>query len=360
MPIDMDRYYTPENVAIQALERGSFLSTPMVCADSTCGSGRLLDAANTVFGSVRSIGIDRDVEAISQLRLRRPDWQLSVADLLCHESIDVARERQAIDLLVLNPPFSHGKRKFVDIQFAGKEMTGSIAMAHVLRSFEIFRPKLGAVVVAPESLLYSETDQLARQTLEESYRIEKIADLQRCTFRGARVQASVVQISPGPQCLQQVSIVRNNGVIHASLVRGSLPVHLRNFDPAGVPFIHSTDLRQVATGGSVQHLTKTSKLGKGRIKGWVILIPRVGLPEAQMITVVKLPEEVQLSDCVIALKFSTKANALMAQTRVRSRWTELRELYRGTGARYTTMARLSLWLSMIGVEAQPIGKESCT
>lgn len=152
MPIDMDRYYTPENVAIQAMERGSFLSTPMVCADSTCGSGRLLDAANTVFGSVRSIGIDRDVEAISQLRLRRPGWQLSVGDLLSHESIDVAREQQAIDLLVLNPPFSHGKRKFVDINFGGKEMTGSIAMAHILRSFEIFRPKLGAVVVAPESL----------------------------------------------------------------------------------------------------------------------------------------------------------------------------------------------------------------
>lgn len=352
MPIDMDRYYTPENVAVQALERGSFLSTPRVCADSTCGSGRLLDAANTVFGSVRSIGIDRDVEAISQLRLRRPNWQLSVGDLLCHEGFEAGRERQPIDLLVLNPPFSHGKRKFIDIRFSGKEMTGSIAMAHVLRSFEIFKPKLGAILVAPESLLYSETDQFARQTLEESYRIEKIADLQRCTFRGARVQASVVQISPGAQRHQQIDIARKIGVIQCSLFRGSLPVHLRNFDPAGVPFIHSTDLRHVAAGGGLHSLTKTSKIGKGRIKGWVILIPRVGLPEAQFVNAFKIPEVVQLSDCVIALKFTTKANALSVQARIRSQWNDLRGLYRGTGARYITIARLSSWLSIIGVDAQ--------
>jgi hypothetical protein len=284
-----------------------------------------------------------------QLRLRRPDWQLSVGDLLRHDLSEEAPERQAVDLLVLNPPFSHGKRKFVDIQFGGKKLTGSIAMAHVLRSFEIFQPRLGAVVIAPESLLYSETDQLARQTLEQSYRIEKIADLQRCTFRGAHVQASVVQIIPGVHHQSGVVIHPNADTIPTSLVRGSLPVHLRNYDPEGSPFLHSTDLRQVVLSGETLHLSKTSKISKGRVKGWVILVPRVGLPDVQLIKAIKIPEVVQLSDCVIALQFANKATALKAQSRICAQWIEFKDLYRGTGARYITMSRLSLWLPAIGL-----------
>ncbi|WP_157665639.1 class I SAM-dependent methyltransferase [Pseudomonas fragi] len=349
MPIDMDRYYTPENVAIHALERGSFPSIPKVCADSTCGSGRLLDAANTVFGSVHSIGIDSDEDAITQLRLRRPGWQLSVGDLLQHNPTDVFPKRQSVDLLVLNPPFSHGKRKFVDIQYAGKDMTGSIAMAHVMRSFELFQPTLGAIIIAPESLLYSETDHIARQTLEEDYLFEKIADLERCTFRGARVRASVVQISPGARDLTHQEVKSNNVVLPTTLVRGSLSVHLNVIDPAGVPFIHSTDLKHIVVTGKLDELSKTSNVVKGRTKGWVILIPRVGLPDILYVKALKLMESVQLSDCVIALEFPTKSIALRAERRIHSRWQEFRSLYRGTGARYITISRLSLWLPVIAI-----------
>ncbi|WP_205897770.1 hypothetical protein, partial [Pseudomonas savastanoi] len=312
MPIDMDRYYTPENVAIQAMERGSFLSTPMVCADSTCGSGRLLDAANTVFGSVRSIGIDRDVEAISQLRLRRPGWQLSVGDLLSHESIDVAREQQAIDLLVLNPPFSHGKRKFVDINFGGKEMTGSIAMAHILRSFEIFRPKLGAVVVAPESLLYSETDQLARHTLEESYRIEKLQICNAARFEAPEYKHRLCRSALAPSAAS-----RSTSFITLELFKAPL-------SEAAFQFIYETRSCRGAIHSLYRLASRGSRLGratpyqdfqdgKRSDKGMGHFDSQGGSSEAQMINVVKLSEVVQLSDCVIALKFSTKANALLAQ-----------------------------------------------
>ncbi len=349
MPIDLDRYYTPEDVAVSALERGVFPIVPKVCADSTCGSGRLLDAANAVFGSVESIGIDCDVEAISQLRLRRPDWHLSVGDLLHPSTSETIHRQQPVDLLVLNPPFSHGQKKFVEIQFAGKKMRGSIAMAHLLRSFDLFQPSFGAIVIAPESLLYSETDHDARQALAENYHFTKLADLQRCTFRGARVQASVVQIRPGghPQSRQEI---RNyNDAIQAKLVRGSLPVHLNVPDPSGVPFVHSTDLKSIAAAGKIDGLSKTSNVAKGRTKGWVILVPRVGLPDCQAVKAIKLEQTVQLSDCVIALEFSTKGAATKAEKRIHSRWSEFKDLYRGTGARYITIARLALWLPVIAV-----------
>lgn len=354
MPIDLDRYYTPEDVAVSALERGVFPYVPKVCADSTCGSGRLLDAANAVFGSVESIGIDRDVEAISQLRLRRPDWHLSIGDLLHPSTCETLHRRQPVDLLVLNPPFSHGHKKFVEIQFAGKEMRGSIAMAHLLRSFDLFQPRLGAIVIAPESLLYSETDQDARKALAEDYQLTKLADLQRCTFRGAKVQASVVQILPGGHQQYHQEFRHYNGVIHARLLRGSLPVHLNVSDSSGVPFVHSTDLKYIAAAGKIEGLSKTGNVAKGRTKGWVILVPRVGLPDFQAVKAVKLEQTVQLSDCVIALEFSTKAGATKAEKRIHSRWAEFKGLYRGTGARYITMARLSLWLPVIAVSPNPI------
>lgn len=354
MPIDLDRYYTPEDVAVSALERGTFPFVPKVCADSTCGSGRLLDAANAVFGSVESIGIDRDAEAISQLRLRRPDWHLSVGDLLHPSTSETTYWRPPVDLLVLNPPFSHGHKKFVDIQFLGKKMRGSIAMAHLLRSFELFQPSLGAIVIAPESLLYSETDQDARQALAEDYQLTKLTDLQRCTFRGARVQASVVQILPGGHQQSHQEIRYYNGLIQTKIVRGSLPVHLSVSDPSGVPFIHSTDLKNIAVAGKFEGLSKTRNVAKGRTKGWVVLVPRVGLPDCQAVKAIKLDCTVQLSDCVIALEFSTKAVAIKAEKRIHSRWPEFKGLYRGTGARYITMARLNLWLSTIGVSPDPM------
>ena len=349
MPIDMDRYYTPERVAISALERAHFPVSPSTCADSTCGSGRLLDAANAVFGPVQSIGIDRDEDAISRLRLRRPDWHLSVGDLLHNDTVEVLPKRSCVDLLVLNPPFSHGNKKAVDIVFAGKSMKGSIAMAHLLRSFELFQPKLGAIIIAPESLLYSETDHVARQTLEADYQFQKIADLSRCTFSGASVQASVVQISPGRHSPSPQEIRHGDTVIEATIVRGSLSVHLNVSSAHGAPFLHSTDIRKVVITGSTRDLSNTTVVAKGRTKGWVILIPRVGLPDATFVKALKLETTIQLSDCVIALSFSTKASALKAERRIHSRWAEFRGLYRGTGARYVTISRLSLWLSTIAI-----------
>ncbi|MGE6531083.1 hypothetical protein ACQKEM_19095 [Pseudomonas sp. NPDC077382] len=274
--------------------------------------------------------------------------------MLDNEPDAVLPKRNSVDLLVLNPPFSHGKTKSVDIHFAGKEMKGSIAMAHLLRSFELFQPTLGAIVIAPESLLYSDTDQFARQTLEEHYQFQKIAELKRCTFHRARVQASVVQISPGPRQALPQETRHSSVVIQTTILRGSLPVHLNVSDPAGVPFLHSTDIRKVVISGSTLELSKTSTIAKGRTKGWVILIPRVGVPDIQFVKAIKLETTVQLSDCVIALEFQNKANAMKAERRIHSRWGDFVQIYRGTGARYVTISRLNIWLPSLALAAKDL------
>ncbi|MNG11434.1 hypothetical protein D3C84_949790 [compost metagenome] len=108
--------------------------------------------------------------------------------------------------------------------------------------------------------------------------------------------------------------------------------------------MHSTDVRKILTSGSTRDLTKTSNIAKGRVDGWTVLLPRVGMPDKKIVKAINLDCMVQLSDCVIALQFSSKSIAQEAERRIHSSWEDFCEIYKGTGARYTTISRLSDWL----------------
>ena len=348
MSFDLDRYYTPPDVARNALEKAELSYIPRVCADSTCGTGHLLNAANEVFGSLQCIGIDRDKQTIAELRQRNPNWALAVGNLLSKHSYKKSISAvipEKVDLLVLNPPFSHGKRKSVEIAYGGQKFKGSVAMAHLLKSFELFKPSQGAVVIVPESLLYSETDLLARSVLAESYSFRKITDLESSTFHGTRANASIVQICQAELEDTPKETLRPTKKIEIFITRGSLPVHMMSCNPKGVPFIHSTDIRGIVEGLDTNNFLKTTDMSKGRITGWTILIPRVGMPERLLLRKVCFKSTVQLSDCVIALRCSNKAAAQAVELRIQASWDEFKNLYKGTGARYVTIARLRAWLA---------------
>lgn len=345
---ELDRYYTPETVARRILEYADLPVTPSICADSTCGNGRLLAAANEVFGGVECVGIDRDSRIISLLRRSNPDWRLTVGDLL-----NVKRYSQkfadfispTVDLLILNPPFSQGNRKAVDITYRGNNIKGSVAMAYLLRSFELFGPTHGAVAIVPESLLYSETDTFGRTLLSESYSIQKLAELESHTFKGARAHATVIQILPSDNQICTKLSTSSLKSLRVRLTRGALPVHLMQKSSRGVPFVHSTDIKKVIDKVSTSDLIHTEDCSKGRISGWVILVPRVGLPEKRIIQAVNFGFQVQLSDCVLALECKSKIVALELEKRIHESWDGFRDLYKGTGARYVTRSRLSDWLA---------------
>jgi len=345
---DLDRYYTPEHVARYALERVALTRAPLVCADSTCGTGRLLEAASDIFGRVRCVGIDRDIEAIEDLRRRNPEWLLAVGDLLNRDGHLRKFSRTIpsdVDLLVLNPPFSQGNKKSVDITYEGLNIKGSVAMAHLLRSFELFKPTQGAMLIAPESLLYSELDSAARAVLSDSYSIRKVADLESATFRGARAHACVVQIAPSMQGAVTEPCIHSGKVLRIKVTRGGLPVHVMIEASHGVPFVHSTDIRNIVSGAPPSTFSHTANQLKGRIDGWVLLMPRVGLPDKSLIKAIKIDSPIQLSDCVIALECPNKTVANQVSRRIQDSWSSFLELYKGTGARYITLSRLRDWLT---------------
>ena len=348
MPIELDRYYTPENVAVSIIERANIKLAPSVFADSTCGSGRLLDAASTVFHNTQCIGIDRDSTAISQLRLRRPTWHLAVANLLgCKKHIMRFSNAlpRPVDYLVLNPPFSLGDRKSTNIHYENSSIKGSIAMAYLLRSLEIFKPLQGTIAIVPESLLHSSTDKEARDLLFNKYTHEKLLDLRNSTFRGARVNASAIHLHHGPHLEESANHKPNFNPISTKIVRGSLPVYLMKETEEGNPFLHSTGIRKLITGDKISTLKTTSSSSKGKTQGWCILIPRVGLPDKSLIKPINLQHTTQLSDCVIALTTNNESIAKSIEERILIEWDSFFALYKGTGARYITISRLSDWLN---------------
>ncbi len=360
MAFDTDRYYTPSGVALDLLERSSLNAVPSVCVDSTCGTGQLLEAASTVFGSATCVGLDNDRQAIAQLRRRRPDWLLSVSDLLCPRSFRaslVSKNAIGSDLLILNPPFSNCGKKSVDIQFEGNHFKGSLAMSYLLRSFELFNPKLGAIAIVPESLLHSEIDAKGRSALAQRFSLRTIAELQATTFRGARVNAIAVRFdvasgekvpNPGHMC---------NSALAVMAVRGALPVHLARIRRSGMPLLHSTNIRGLVKENNWDELPMTDSSAKGRVSGWSILVPRVGVPSKTSIAPLFIPKTMQLSDCVIALCCNSKHHAERVAHRISNSFELFLKSYRGTGARFTTMSRLRATLSALNIELSVVGKK---
>lgn len=352
--IDCDKYYTPAAIASRALERAHLASTPVICADTACGSGSLLAAAEDVLAARHCLGIDSDPLVIRQLRRERPEWRLYVGDLLKRNRpppTNFPGANYGVDLLVLNPPFSLGSRKYVTVKYLGHSVKCSVAMAHILRSLELFRPNQGAIAVVPESLLYSNTDQHARELLDQDFSLSELMPLSIYTFRGARVNSSFVQFGPPggrPHSSIDVMPVSSDAIL-TTVVRGGLQMHAFKQVPSGVRVIHSTSLKSIAANGINVIAEKTSTVAKGRVSGWLLLLPRVGLPKEEAFQAFYSKDEVQLSDCVIGMSFPSKVAASSAKKRIQAHWQSLLCLYRGTGARYITIDRLVEWLYGIGI-----------
>jgi hypothetical protein len=319
------------------------------CVDSACGDGSLLRAAKRAFKTVACGGLDKDRAVIKRLRQSHPDWQLSVADVLSPKILDqsnIVGVDPACDLLALNPPFSLGHEKSVPVHFHGELLHSSVAMAHILRSAEVFAPAAGAVAIVPESLLFSETDEIARQKLEQHYRLDIVAELRNTTFRGARANALVVRLTPGPPQSKRVRRMLRT-LTHVHLVRGGLPVFESHTSRAGLPYLHTTDLRDVMEKRSADDCRRVKPIARGVVSGAVILLPRVGLPAKELVSPVHLRSRVQLSDCVFALAFDEMRGARSFAEALHAKWAGVVSLYRGTGARYVTKRRLEGWLSTV-------------
>lgn len=343
----LDRFYTPDNVAEELIGYGD-LYAPRSFADTACGSGNLLSAASRLYPMAQCVGADMDRSVIQQLRRCRPDWLLSVANILEDRSRARAatfKDSNNCDVLLLNPPFSMRHRKFVELEFDGEALRTSVAMAHILRSVEVMRPLQGVIAIVPESLLYSDLDLSAREALSSEFRIDVIKELCSRTFSGARAHTAIIRIKRHGQ-RNRSDRPRTEAAYSSSqqIVRGGLPLFEAEPSNGGLPLLHSTNIRSLER-TSIDSLRRVKPITRGRVSGAIVAISRVGAPCASSAVLIR--SEIQLSDCVIALQFDRLDEAKRFRRTLALRWTEFENLYRGTGARYLTVARLQSFLKIV-------------
>lgn len=301
------------------------------------------------------LGLDIDRRVVRKIRRDRPHWTVSVGDLMSPSSLsrtEIVRSGNVCELLLANPPFSMGATK--GVFRPGSSYRCSVAMAHLLAAIELFQPKLGVGAIVPESLLYSDLDETARSDLTIAWTVDELLCVPLSTFKGTRARSTLIALRPkdgdGDSALNMRTRARPS--LSADLVRGGLPVHEADrVQRGGLPFVHSTDLSTLA-GGTYRPSNRVSPIGRGRIIGNVILLPRVGIPSIEQISPLNLARSVQLSDCVIGFRFESHHSAAAAAKIIRAEFESLTSLYRGTGARYVTVRRLEKWCVEVGITPQ--------
>lgn len=338
-----DEYYTPEDVAAR-LVSGVESRQATVCLDTSCGSGRLLLAAERRWPAASYVGMDINARVVARLARSRPKWSLSPADALSSEAFELVANRteeSACTIAVLNPPFSMSSPRGIDFAMDGLRGRASPAMAHLVSTVAAASPEFVAAI-APESLLHSQLDVEWRLWLRERYQLSVGFCLPSDSFGGASINAVAVYLRRMTSALKPRIRVEPIRMPCVEIVRGGLPVFAASkANVGGVPFIHSTELGVLAAGFNVCRLKRVEPIERGVVSGWTILLPRVGLPKREFLVPVFVPGQAQLSDCVIGLCFGGKRDAVLGCRSLLLEFDRLISAYKGTGARFVTMERLS-------------------
>lgn len=319
------------------VERAGF-SKVSSCLDSNCGDGSLLEAVARQHVRVRCMGLDMDGAIVRALHRRHPTWVLSEANALTRSAWTRTRAGLAsknCDLVMLNPPFSMTKTRGVTASIGGRFVRCSIAMAHVAIALQMSSAGAACAIV-PESLMSSELDASARSLVRLDYTWEVLGGLRNSTFHGARANALMIAFVRRPESLP-LRASQHRRVEVPFLLRGGLPVHEARYSKDGIPFLHSTDQHRPLT-----ELRRVRAIDRGLLAGHAILIPRVGVP-SRPLPILHALEQVQLSDCVIAIQCANSRHAQLVANAIEVRWRSFAGLWRGTGARYVTMERLERW-----------------
>ncbi|WP_274389481.1 methyltransferase [Paraburkholderia tagetis] len=343
---DSDAYYSPGHVADVVAQTVGHARLKSVL-DSHCGRGALLDAVERFFPNVHCAGIDLDGSAISHLRKARPHWTLVRGDSLSWATWERVRSKlkESVDVAVLNPPFSMGQAKGVDIELDGRTIRGSLAMAHVIATIHHSRPKQ-IVAVLPESTMFADMDRQGRAELHSLYDVDVVSQFKSSTFRGARANSLLVAMTKRSRQRSRKPADQTKGsVVEGTIVRGGLACFEAVLARGGLPFIHSTDIKDLVRGAPISSLRKVRPFTRGIVAGHVILLPRVGIPKKENISAWYVDTDVQLSDCVLALQYPGATEARARAETIQRDYEALAGLYRGTGARYVTVERLKDWLS---------------
>jgi predicted RNA methylase len=326
-------------------------STVCTVADFAAGTGKLLRAASARWGEATVCALDIDAGIVRKLRREQPAWIVSRGDFLRRTSRKRCRIFRhvtcGVDLILLNPPFSSRGGSRCQVSVGLEVLSCSRAAAFVISALPFMSNDGEVVAIIPAGSLNSEKDRKAWALVHETFRVSIVGTNGHDAFEGCSARTVVVHIARRNHAEEIRSVDCEQPAPRASklvLYRGRLQMHLRNATgPAMVPLVHSTCLRNGLVDLSLLRVSNASV----KIKGPVLLLVRVGEPKRDKVVFYRGRKTFALSDCVIALKARTRELAMLYE-RVTRHWLSIVPLYRGTGAKYITVAEIARFLLLHG------------
>lgn len=342
-----DSFYTPPNLAERLLKfvRKKKLRTVV---DFCVGDGELLKAAVNKWPIIECFGTDISQKALSSIKSLHPNWRMGKCDFLNKASRKRCKVLKKVvdgfDLILLNPPFSCIGGSVHRIELEGKIFDASTSMAFLVESIK-YLSKAGCIyAILPNGVAYSQKDNELWKILVENYKLTVLEESNEKHFEDCSSRIILISINANsPLCvswkLKPLSFYTDGFTVF----RGRVSMH--TFDDKskdGKFLIHSTNLRN----NRIENLKYKVQREQSEVSGPAVLIPRVGLPNINKICTISRDKTFVLSDCVIAILTKTQKEADGLKGIIIKNWKYVREMYKGTGAKYITIERLEQFLRL--------------
>ena len=336
-----DSFYTPTPLANKL---ASYITENSIktAIDFCIGDGDLLKSVRSRFGDITFYGTDISRLAIEKLEIENSNWILDVCDFRDDDAIKQIPflNNASFDLIVLNPPFTCKGSIVERIEFEGTVFKVSTAMMFLMKAIRFLSSTGGLYAILPISCVYSQKDRKAWDFLQANYNACVLEEPERYNF-GEKCAPNIVLVYLGHQIKSSNQgtigkVFRNSNIV--GIVRGCVRMQKLEYSdsPNSLPLIHTTNIQQGELVNLKRILPGTSLL----VNGNGVVIPRVCNPNRNKIAVLDGKSTYLLSDCVIVLRTKTKKEANLLRKSILNNWSSFVSIYKGTGAKYTTLERV--------------------
>lgn len=342
-----DKFYTPDHLADRLVSHIAEENI-QTAVDFCVGDGDLLKATLRRFPNVSCYGVDVSKDSIAHLRHEYKDWRLGACDFM--ERSKVAKLEgigdRKYDLIVLNPPFTCKGSTLCRIEFDGLAFKCSTALMFLTEALGYLNERGVLYAILPIGCLCSQKDRTLWNYLEEHYRLKVLEKMDRQYWSKCSPNILLVSLkSTAAQAAEEPTTGFDfTRLPIKQIVRGTIGMHEVKFSEGlkGRKVIHTTNLQN-------NHVRDVRRIENGKqygITGTAVLIPRVCNPNKGKICIYSGKKPYVLSDCVVALQTENEMDAKTVYNALMTHWDDLRGIYNGTGAKYTTMERLKAFFGL--------------
>ena len=356
----IDQYNTCYSLVDEVFLRLDFDLQPKIIADIAAGKGAFLDAAYARWPKAKFVGIDCDPSCVSYLKRKNPKWIIGQCNFLSERSTNRCQALnnldRKIDLVFLNPPFSAKHTKVVKTLFHNNLVACSIGLAFVLNSTRFLNASGRVICFLPISTLQSERDTLAWIKIRTFYDVKIVNKFGNNAFKGVSAKIIAVELRPRKnikpyeaECIK-IYPAHGHGTIQTNVIRGGFQMHMADeYSSNGrVALIHTTNLKN---NNVIIERKLPKRASEKKIKGHLILVPRVGKPDKKKLVLKYFNDDIIISDCLFALSCNSASDATNIYNKISKSWGIIVNAYNGACAPYLTKSKLIRCLNHLGVSA---------